>query len=418
MRICLAQTKSIKGDLTQNIQIHLNCIQRAIAWGSDLIVFPELSLTGYEPNLAKELARHLEDSIFNAFQEKANENNISIALGMPIKNKTGVFIGMLIFQPNTQRILYAKQILHKDELPFFISGSEQVFLNIKQHKIAFGICYETLQRKHFMDVKQANATIYLASVSKPEKGLAKAYDHFSKISKEFSIPVLMVNNVGFSDNFMAAGKSAGWNTHGEIIGELKVPRPALLLVDLEENTTEIDEFADHNLVIHPAKPSDLSELVQVFKDAKSHLDQQNIFQWTDFYPSEKIIEKDLNDKTLFVLKKGPHVIGAVTLNDQQDIEYQSIDWKFNGKKILVIHRLVIDPIYQRKGYAKKMMDFAEDFAMKNKYSSIRLDTYTQNKVSFEFYRKRNYILCGKVFFPGRPQPFYCLEKNLKITSTG
>ena len=412
MKICLAQIKSIKGDLTQNIPIHLDGIQRAIEWGTDLIIFPELSLTGYEPSLAKELAKDLEDSIFNVFQEKADKNNISIVVGMPIKRKGGIVIGMLIFQPLVPRMLYAKQILHADELPFFEAGDNQVFIDVKEYKIAFGICYEALQRKHFLTAKQANATLYIASVSKPEKAMVKAYDHFVSISKEFSIPVLMVNNVGFSDDFMAIGKSAAWNFNGEMIGQLPSSHAALLLADLKRNIAEIDDFSDQHPVIQLAKSSDLTELVQVFKDAKNHLDQQHIFQWTNTYPSKKIIEKDLNDKTLFVLKKGFYVIGAVTLNEFQDAEYQAIDWEFGGEKVLVIHRLVVDPVFQRNGYAKKIMDFAERFAKENQYNSIRLDTYTHNKISFEFYKKRDYVLCGEVFFPGRPLPFYCMEKKI------
>ena len=105
------------------------------------------------------------------------------------------------------------------------------------------------------------------------------------------------------------------------------------------------------------------------------------------------------------------------MNDHQDEEYQSIDWKFNPKKVLVVHRLMVHPNFQNKGYAKQLMDFAENFAKQNQYTSIRLDTYTQNKISFEFYKKRNYVLRGTVFFKGRKDPFYCLEKDLKSTIT-
>jgi predicted amidohydrolase len=52
MKICVAQTKSVKGDVLKNIENHLKFIELALAFSADLIIFPELSLTGYEPELA------------------------------------------------------------------------------------------------------------------------------------------------------------------------------------------------------------------------------------------------------------------------------------------------------------------------------------------------------------------------------
>jgi len=242
MKICLAQSQSINGDLPKNLQNHLRIIQRAVEWGTELIVFPELSLTGYEPTLAKGLAREVSDPTFYPFQTIADENGIAIAIGMPLKMEKGIVIGMLIFQPNIQRMVYAKQILHKDELPYFVAGREQVFINLKNKKIAFGICYETLQRAHFLKASQADASIYLASVAKPERGIAQAYPHFSRMAAEFSIPVLMTNSVGFYDNFVAAGQTAFWNEEGHRVAQLNDFRSGVLLVDLRSNSTEKHYF--------------------------------------------------------------------------------------------------------------------------------------------------------------------------------
>ncbi|MFD2565003.1 GNAT family N-acetyltransferase [Aquimarina rubra] len=82
---------------------------------------------------------------------------------------------------------------------------------------------------------------------------------------------------------------------------------------------------------------------------------------------------------------------------------------------MVIHRLVIDPKYQAKAYARKLMDFAEKFANENNYSSIRLDTYSQNKRVIDFYEKRKYFIRGNVNFPERKYIFHCIEKEI-ITS--
>ena len=51
MRICVAQSKPIKEDIVANIEQHKKFIHLAIYSKADVIVFPELSITGYEPTL-------------------------------------------------------------------------------------------------------------------------------------------------------------------------------------------------------------------------------------------------------------------------------------------------------------------------------------------------------------------------------
>jgi hypothetical protein len=57
MKIAVAQTRAVIGDIGANVASHLELIELAVACGgAQFIAFPELSLTGYEPRLAKELA--------------------------------------------------------------------------------------------------------------------------------------------------------------------------------------------------------------------------------------------------------------------------------------------------------------------------------------------------------------------------
>ncbi len=63
MKICLAQIKSIKGDVEENIIHHKGFIEKALTYDVDLIIFPELSITGYEPELANDLATENEGTI-------------------------------------------------------------------------------------------------------------------------------------------------------------------------------------------------------------------------------------------------------------------------------------------------------------------------------------------------------------------
>lgn len=242
MKICIAQTKSLKGKVQESIQNHLRLIEHTIELKANLMVFPELSITGYEPGLAKELVFMIDDSVFNPFQTMSDNNEITIGVGMPTLSIDGVNISMLIFQPNEKRIVYSKQMLHSDELPYFVCGNHQTILDIKEKKIAIGICYETLQRKHFLNARGNDADIYIASVAKTEEGIEKSYRYFSKIAKEFKTPILMSNCVGHCDGFLSVGQSAVWNKEGELIKKLDDESLGVLVFDTKSEKVELHQI--------------------------------------------------------------------------------------------------------------------------------------------------------------------------------
>src|SRR5256885_2305989 len=80
MRICLAQTRPIKGDVERNIEGHKKFIEQAVAKRAGMVVFPELSITGYEPALAKDLATTKDDHRFDDFQKIADARGITIGV--------------------------------------------------------------------------------------------------------------------------------------------------------------------------------------------------------------------------------------------------------------------------------------------------------------------------------------------------
>jgi predicted amidohydrolase len=77
------------------------------------------------------------------------------------------------------------------------------------------------------------ATIYVASVAKSAKGVEKAFAHYPVIAKQYAMPVLMANCVGFCDNFFSVGKSAVWTKEGKLVGELDDKREGILIFDTE-----------------------------------------------------------------------------------------------------------------------------------------------------------------------------------------
>ena len=204
---------------------------------AEAIFFPELSLTGYEPELANELATDHSDSRLDTFQEISNNDKIIIGLGLPTRTETKIRISMIIFEPNQSRQTYSKQQLHSDELPYFENGMGQVIITTANTKIAPAICYESLQPTHSENAFKLGADIYLASVAKSEKGIEKAYQHFPKTAKQYTMAVLMSNCVGLCDNFLSVGKSSVWTRDGKLAGQLDDKTEGILVFDTETEET-------------------------------------------------------------------------------------------------------------------------------------------------------------------------------------
>ena len=94
MKICVAQTRPVKGAVQSNIERHKKLIDLAFSDGAEMVIFPELSITGYEPELAKELATTENDSRFDDFQKISNAKQITIGIGVPTKNDAGISISI------------------------------------------------------------------------------------------------------------------------------------------------------------------------------------------------------------------------------------------------------------------------------------------------------------------------------------
>ena len=231
MKIGIAQTKPIPGDLAANIANHAQWIERAVMNGVELLIFPELSLTGYEPTLAKELALEPDDPRLDDIQALSDTHGISVGVGVPTPYKTDLRISLLVFRPHTPRHVYSKTYLHPDEEAFFVPGQSAPRIQVNHTNIALAICYEIFVPEHWESALKSGPEIYVASVAKFVDGIHKAVGRLSTLARDGRIPVCMSNCVGFADGSHCAGKSSVWNDQGLLIGQLNDVDEGMLIFD-------------------------------------------------------------------------------------------------------------------------------------------------------------------------------------------
>ncbi|XMO88047.1 GNAT family N-acetyltransferase [Algibacter sp. AS12] len=162
-------------------------------------------------------------------------------------------------------------------------------------------------------------------------------------------------------------------------------------------------------MIRKGTGTDINKILDITRACAVHMVANNIYQWNEGYPNKIAFQKDVDRSELYVLEVDSLIIGSITISTFMDTECQPISWLTENNNVY-IHRLAVNPNYQGKGYAQQLMDFAEHYARQNKYASVRLDTFSQNKRNYKFYKLRGYQKIGDIYFPKQSSyPFHCYE---------
>jgi GNAT superfamily N-acetyltransferase len=135
-------------------------------------------------------------------------------------------------------------------------------------------------------------------------------------------------------------------------------------------------------------------------------------QWNNAYPGSEVMKSDVENGTLYLFADLGIAKGMINLSDEKPEEYEEINWKGKSDKILYINRFAVHPIWKESDIAEKLINFAEEFAKKNKYSGIRLDVLDSYPVDNKFFTGKAYELAGDFHSSFQKIPYTCYEKNL------
>ncbi|CAM4113938.1 GNAT family N-acetyltransferase [Zobellia nedashkovskayae] len=163
-------------------------------------------------------------------------------------------------------------------------------------------------------------------------------------------------------------------------------------------------------MVRSAKLSEIPQILNITRACAAAMIKNGIYQWNEDYPNKEAFELDIERGELYVLEEDGRIIGTIVLSTLMDEEYVPIEWLTPSNNNIYIHRVSVHPDLQGKGYAQKLMAFAENYARENKFASVRLDTFSQNKRNQKFYETRGFERLGDIFFPKQSEhPFHCYE---------
>jgi predicted amidohydrolase len=237
MKIASAQIKSFAQNTEANIRNHLRMIELAAKRKVSLIIFPEMSLTGYELELAKSLALDKDDERLTIFNQKAIQYKMIIVAGAPIKIGDELYIGSFIFVPDGTTFIYTKQYLHTGEEVFFSSSSNfNPIIEWGGERISFAICADITNPLHPKAAAENATTLYAPSIFyATQAGIVEAYEQLRNYATTYGMQVLMSNYSGYSYGLESKGKSGYWDHTGKLIANMETDEEGLLVIEKDNN---------------------------------------------------------------------------------------------------------------------------------------------------------------------------------------
>ena len=164
--------------------------------------------------------------------------------------------------------------------------------------------------------------------------------------------------------------------------------------------------------IKQASSYDLIDILFLLKQCILEMNKKGLKQWNSANPGPEIIKEDIEKGNLYLLTETNIAQGMITLSDEIPEDYKEIHWKGKSEKVLYIKRFAVHPFWQDSDVSEKLMNFAEQYAKDNKYSSIRLDILDSIPADEKFFSVRNFEHAGDFHTAFQKMPYVCFEKNL------
>jgi len=234
MAICIAaaQSPSIPGDIEANVAIHLRFVDAARAEGVQLLVFPELSLCGYELPLLRDCVLTPDDARLRAIREAASAAGITVIVGAPVNDGDAALpsIASIAFAPDGTTSIYRKQYLHDGEERYAQAGAIAAHCReLKGHRYAQAICADTSHRVHAAAAAEDGASLYLAGGLISKGGYEADAAKLQSYATDFGMGVLIANHGAPSGGYDAAGRSAFWSPGGTLLIQAEGPGNQLVI---------------------------------------------------------------------------------------------------------------------------------------------------------------------------------------------
>jgi predicted amidohydrolase len=243
IKVGLAQTSVKNGDKSHNLQVMKRTADEARREEANLLIFPELSLTGYVcRDFFYELAETVGGPSVKFVRQFARDNGLTTVFGMPLEEnvKGVIYNSSVMIDEDGNVVTYNKLYLptHSvfDEKRYFRSGGEIKSFQTKKCKIGLTICYDLYFPEIYRTLALEGAELAICISASP----STRQEYFEILTKARAIEngffLAFVNRVGIEDGLQFWGGSNLVSPNGDILAKARYYEEDLTFVtlDLEE----------------------------------------------------------------------------------------------------------------------------------------------------------------------------------------
>lgn len=249
VQVALAQINPVVGDLVGNADMIIREIESAHDSGAEIIVFPELAISGYPPEDLVLREDFLVAASAQLQRVAASARGIVACVGYPMAHTDGVANALAVLDDGEVVASYRKQLLPNygvfDERRYFIPGDQPLMIEVAGVPIGLTICedvwfdspvYETYERLGARLLVNASASpFHIGKAREREEMLVSRADRFS-------LPIAYANLIGGQDELVFDGASIVVSGSGEVLARAPQFEQATLIcsVPVEPAPTRVN----------------------------------------------------------------------------------------------------------------------------------------------------------------------------------
>lgn len=230
LRVAVAQPACVAYDVAANAVVHAETIRSA---GARVVVFPELSLTGYELDAPAITAE--DPRLAPIVSACADTHSVALA-GAPVQGDAGrAHIAMLAFSEHGPRVAYRKLWLGTAEAERFCPGSRPAVLDVDGWRLGLAICKDTGVRQHAAETAVLGMHVYVAGSLESEDEAGLLEERAGRVAREYRVWVALASFAGSTGGGYAhaAGRSGIWSPSGVAVARAGVEPGAIARATLE-----------------------------------------------------------------------------------------------------------------------------------------------------------------------------------------
>ncbi len=234
----MVQDNFLVGDINANTRRIIELAREAAGKGAELVVFPELSLTGYPP----------EDLLYRpgfiaAVEAAAEEirqavTDVDLVFGLPLRQQGRLYNAAIWLRGGVRIAEYRKRSLPNysvfDEVRYFSHGSGTCVVAVKDSRFGLVICEDAWETDPVADAKAAGADAIIVINASPfhRDKYRDRVEMLQQRTRENGLPMFYVNMVGGQDELVFDGESLVVDGGGQVVRRSAAFESAIELIDL------------------------------------------------------------------------------------------------------------------------------------------------------------------------------------------